>query len=58
MFKVKCGASGNVYNGMEYLKAALTVDSVYEDRQLVTASLRVYHDPTTMEEKLSVCVLI
>lgn len=57
MFKVKYGTPGNVYNGMEYLKAVLTVDSVYEDRQLVTASLRVYHEPTTMEEKLSVCLL-
>ncbi|KAK3881181.1 hypothetical protein Pcinc_014366 [Petrolisthes cinctipes] len=47
---------GNVYNGMEYLKAVLTVDSVYEDRQLVTTSLRVYHEPTTMEEKLLIIV--
>lgn len=57
MFKVRYGIPGNVYNGMEYLKAVLTVDSVYEDRQLVTSSLRVYHDPTTMEEKLLVCLL-
>lgn len=43
-----------MYNSMEYLHIRLDVDAIHREKKLVTASLRVYHDPSTVEEKLAV----
>ena len=48
-------ATGTVYNGLEYLHIEVDVNAVHRQEQLATASFCVYHDPNTLEEKLSVC---
>ncbi|MPC58860.1 hypothetical protein E2C01_052870 [Portunus trituberculatus] len=43
-----------MYNGLEYLRLGVNVEGDHREEPLVTASFRVYHDPETLEEKLSI----
>ncbi|KAK8390621.1 hypothetical protein O3P69_010366 [Scylla paramamosain] len=50
----KITMSGTMYNGLEYLRIGVDVEADHHEEPLVTASFRVYHDPETLEEKLSI----